>query len=100
MLATNDLTHRAALVLDAAAALGVTQFKISPHDIAKGNEKLNMAFVAAIFNALPGLAPPDENAARHRAAQPATPRCMPRRAACHAPRRCTSVRAGRRTLRR
>ena len=27
-----------------------------PADIAKGNEKLNMGFTAAIFNALPGLA--------------------------------------------
>jgi len=46
---------KAQLVLDAAEALGVTQFQILPMDIAKGNEKLNMGFLAAIFNAMPGL---------------------------------------------
>jgi len=49
--------NRAALIIDAAEALGVTQFKILPGDIVKGNEKLNMGFMAAIFNALPGLDP-------------------------------------------
>lgn len=53
-----DATARARLVLTAAEALGVTQFRIQPDDIVKGNEKLNMGFLAAIFNALPGLEPP------------------------------------------
>ena len=44
------------LVIDAATQLGVTQFRVMPVDIIKGNEKLNMAFTAAIFNHLPGLA--------------------------------------------
>lgn len=33
----------------------MTQFRIQPADILRGNEKLNMGFLAAIFNALPGL---------------------------------------------
>jgi len=50
-----DPIARAQLIIDTATSLGVKQFKIMPADIAKGNEKLNMAFAAAIFNALPGL---------------------------------------------
>jgi len=59
-------TARANLIIDAAESLGVTQFKILPGDIVKGNEKLNMGFMAAIFNALPGLDPKstDDDAAK------------------------------------
>ena len=42
------------MIIEAAQQLGVTQFRVMPADIAKGNEKLNMAFTAAIFNTLPG----------------------------------------------
>ena len=58
--------RRAQLIVDAAESLGVTQFKIMPGDIVKGNEKLNMGFMAAIFNALPGLDPKstDDDAAK------------------------------------
>jgi len=38
----------------------VTQFQIQPADVLRGNEKLNMGFLAAIFNALPGLEATDE----------------------------------------
>lgn len=31
-----------------------------PADIIKANERLNLGFVAALFNACPGLDPPDE----------------------------------------
>ena len=51
------------MVLDAAEGLGVTQFKIMADDVVKGNEKLNMGFMAAIFNALPGLDKPSEERA-------------------------------------
>ena len=51
-----DGLDKAQIILDTAEALGVTQFKILAEDIAKGNDKLNMGFAAAIFNALPGLA--------------------------------------------
>ena len=59
-------TRRAQLIVDAAESLGVTQFKIMPGDSVKGNEKLNMGFMAAIFNALPGLDPKstDDDAAK------------------------------------
>jgi len=50
-----DAERRAQLIVDAAEALGITEFRIQPADILKGNEKLNMGFMAAIFNALPGL---------------------------------------------
>jgi len=36
------------------------EFKVRPEDIVKANEKLNLGFVAALFNACPGLDPPDE----------------------------------------
>ena len=55
VLAEEDALARAQLVIDAASQLGVTQFKVQAEDIAKGNEKLNMGYVAAIFNHLPGL---------------------------------------------
>ena len=42
-------------MLDAAETLGVTEFRIQAADVLRGNEKLNMGFLAAIFNALPGL---------------------------------------------
>jgi len=50
-----DPIAKAQLIIDAASQLGITQFKVMPADIAKGNEKLNMGFTAAIFNQLPGL---------------------------------------------
>jgi len=58
----------ACLVLDAAEALGVSQFRLLPSDVLRGNEKLNMGFLAAIFNTLPGLddaadVPPSADAA-------------------------------------
>merc|ERR1719163_1710780 len=53
-----DTMARAQLIIDAADALGVREFRLLPEDIAKGNEKLNMGFSAAIFNALPGLEAP------------------------------------------
>ena len=51
-----DPIAKAQVIIDAATQLGVTQFRLMPADIAKGHEKLNMAFAAAIFNHLPGLA--------------------------------------------
>jgi len=58
--AEGNMTARATKVLETAAKVGVTQFKITAGDIVNGNEKLNMAFTAAIFNALPGLETPNE----------------------------------------
>ena len=47
----------------AIAAQGVrleAEFTIQPADIVSGNEKLNMAFVAGLFNCCPALEPPKE----------------------------------------
>ena len=40
--------------------MGATGFTIQPADVVKGNDKLNLGFVAALFNACPALEPPDE----------------------------------------
>ena len=54
-----DLNKRAAKVLNDAKKLGASSY-ISPKDIVNGNSKLNTLFVAALFNACPGLDPPTE----------------------------------------
>ncbi|KAG8457018.1 hypothetical protein KFE25_014443 [Diacronema lutheri] len=51
-----DAYARAEAVVETAARLGDVSFAISARDITAGNEKLNLAFVAALFNAAPGLA--------------------------------------------
>jgi len=51
-----DKTARARQVLENAKNLGCRPF-IKPTDIASGNSKLNLAFVADLFNSAPGLDP-------------------------------------------
>ncbi|XP_041668729.1 plastin-1 [Cheilinus undulatus] len=53
-LTVPDLDRRAELMLQQAARLDCRQF-VSPHDVTSGNSKLNMAFVANLFNMHPGL---------------------------------------------
>ena len=60
LASTPDPHERAKIVLGHAARLGA-EFSLRPADIVAGNERLNLAFVAAIFNACPGLAPPEEH---------------------------------------
>ena len=55
----SDLSKRAAKVLENGKKLGAKAF-INPKDIVDGNAKLNTIFVAALFNACPGLDPPTE----------------------------------------
>jgi len=55
-LNTSDLTQRANLVLQNADKLDCKKF-VRPSDIVKGNPKLNLAFVANLFNKHPGLEP-------------------------------------------
>jgi len=55
----SDLTKRAELVLQNADKLGCRKF-VKPTDIVKGNPKLNLAFVANLFNEHPGLEPLSE----------------------------------------
>lgn len=49
-----DLERRAELMLQQAARLDCRQF-VSPHDVTSGNSKLNLAFVANLFNMHPSL---------------------------------------------
>lgn len=53
-LKENNLTQRAELMLQQAARLDCRQF-VSPHDVINGNSKLNLAFVANLFNMHPSL---------------------------------------------
>lgn len=58
-MSSDNLHERAAGVLDNGKRLGVHAF-IKPNDIVKGNQRLNLAFTASIFNACPGLDPVEE----------------------------------------
>lgn len=49
-----DLDKRAELMLQQAARLDCRQF-VTPHDVTSGNSKLNLAFVANLFNMHPSL---------------------------------------------
>lgn len=49
-----NLERRAELMLQQAAKMDCRQF-VSPRDITAGNSKLNLAFVANLFNMHPGL---------------------------------------------
>jgi len=51
-----DPLKRAGMVLDGAEKLDCRKF-VTPRDIVKGNPKLNLAFVANLFNTHPGLEP-------------------------------------------
>ncbi|XP_034530655.1 plastin-1-like isoform X2 [Notolabrus celidotus] len=53
-LNVRDLDRRAEMMLQQAARLDCRQF-VSPHDVTSGNSKLNMAFVANLYNRHPGL---------------------------------------------
>lgn len=50
----HDLEQRAELMLQQAARLDCRQF-VSPHDVTSGNSKLNLAFVANLFNTHPSM---------------------------------------------
>ncbi|ETN97679.1 fimbrin-like 71 K protein, partial [Reticulomyxa filosa] len=55
-LSWSDVYKRAQKVLDNASAIGAKVF-IKAKDIVDGNEKLNLAFTAQLFNTAPGLEP-------------------------------------------
>jgi len=55
----SDPSKRAELVLQNADKLGCRKF-LRPADIVKGNGKLNLAFVANLFNTCPGLEPVEQ----------------------------------------
>lgn len=50
----------AEFMLQEADKLGCRQF-VTPADVVSGNPKLNLAFVANLFNTYPGLRKPDNN---------------------------------------
>jgi plastin-1 len=56
---TSDLTQRADKMLGEADKIGCRKF-LKPADVVKGNPKLNLAFVANLFNKYPGLEPLNE----------------------------------------
>lgn len=56
---TADPLRRAEYVVEHGARLQ-SEFLLRPVDVVKANEKLNLGFLAALFNACPGLDPPDE----------------------------------------
>ncbi|TWW71858.1 Plastin-1 [Takifugu flavidus] len=55
-----NLERRAELMLRQAARLDCRQF-VSPHDVTSGNSKLNLAFVANLFNMHPAVEKTDLN---------------------------------------
>ena len=61
---TTDPALKAREVIGYAAALRSQPF-IKPRDICEGNKKLNLTFVAQIFNACPGLTVPEEVRAQY-----------------------------------
>jgi plastin-1 len=58
-LNTRDLHKRAEQVLQNADRIGCRRF-LTPNSLVAGNPKLNLAFVANLFNTWPGLAPLEE----------------------------------------
>jgi len=60
VLRSTDLAKRAEYVVAQGRRLGA-EFHVRPQDIVKGSEKLNLGFVAALFNACPGLEPLDQS---------------------------------------
>ena len=55
----NDLEKRADKMLGQAHKIGCRKF-VRPKDVVKGNARLNLAFVANLFNAHPALKAPEE----------------------------------------
>lgn len=62
-LQTGDLKQRAEEVLQNAANIGCRKY-LTPSSLVAGNPRLNLAFVANLFNTWPGLEPLDEQEAK------------------------------------
>lgn len=60
LLQEQDDEKRAELMLRQAARLDCRQF-VTPQDVVAGNHKLNMAFVANLYNMYPALSRPSDN---------------------------------------
>ncbi|ODV77670.1 fimbrin [Suhomyces tanzawaensis NRRL Y-17324] len=59
-LQTTNINQRAEQVLDNAEKIGCRKY-LTPSSLVSGNPKLNLAFVAHLFNTYPGLDPIEEN---------------------------------------
>lgn len=59
-LQTSDINKRAEQVLDNAEKIGCRKY-LTPSSLVSGNPKLNLAFVAHLFNTYPGLDPIEEH---------------------------------------
>lgn len=59
-LQTSNLLERAEQVLESADRIGVRKY-LTPTSLTAGNPKLNLAFVANLFNTYPGLDPIEES---------------------------------------
>eukprot|EP00092_Neocalanus_flemingeri_P000849 GFUD01000906.1.p1 GENE.GFUD01000906.1~~GFUD01000906.1.p1 ORF type:complete len:613 (-),score=215.60 GFUD01000906.1:166-2004(-) len=55
----DDLTERAEMMLEQAEKIDSRAF-VTARDVVRGQDKLNLAFVANLFNNHPGLDPPEE----------------------------------------
>jgi plastin-1 len=62
-LQTKDVRQRAEQVLQNAEAIGCRKY-LTPSSLVSGNPRLNLAFVANLFNTWPGLEPLDEQEAK------------------------------------
>ncbi|KAI0646100.1 fimbrin [Trametes meyenii] len=62
-LQTRDTRQRAEQVLQNAETIGCRKY-LTPSSLVSGNPRLNLAFVANLFNNYPGLAPLDEQEAK------------------------------------
>ncbi|KAH9941264.1 fimbrin [Epithele typhae] len=62
-LQTRDIRQRAEQVLQNADAIGCKKY-LTPASLVSGNPRLNLAFVANLFNNYPGLEPLDEQEAK------------------------------------
>ncbi|KAF4563872.1 CH domain superfamily protein [Pleurotus pulmonarius] len=62
-LQTRDIRQRAEEVLQNAANIGCRKY-LTPSSLVAGNPRLNLAFVANLFNTHPGLEPLDEQEAK------------------------------------
>lgn len=62
-LQTSDLRTRAEQVLQNADSIGCRKY-LTPSSLVSGNPRLNLAFVANLFNTYPGLEPLDEQEAK------------------------------------
>src|SRR3989338_11543892 len=68
VLSETDMLKRAELICAYAESIGCLRF-VRPYDIADGNPRLNLAFVATLFAKYPGVGPSKLSVAEKRIAE-------------------------------